>query len=83
MDKKVRPVEAINLAEMAKTWFKLAWFKLFFGSKLLVYRHAAEKMCHMSFLCLKLTYHRGVAKNTLRLPETQIVLKLSKRPNTV
>ncbi len=55
---------------MAKTWFKLAWFKLVFGSKLSVYRHAAEKLGYMSFVCLKLTYHRGVAKNTLRLPET-------------
>ncbi len=56
--------------KMAKTWYKLAWLKLVFGSKLLVYRHAAEKLCHMPFVCLKLTYHRGAAKNTLRLPET-------------
>ncbi len=72
MDKKIRPVEAINLVENdqkpALSWFGLSCF--FFGSELLVYRHSAEKLCHMSFVCLKLTYHRGVAKNTLRLPET-------------
>ncbi len=79
MDKTVLPVEVINLAENGNKP-GLSWF---FGSKLLVYRHAAETLCHMSFVCLKLTYHRGVAKNTLRLPETQILLKLSKRPNTV
>ncbi len=71
MDKKVRPVKAINLAEKwpkpGLNWLGFSWF---FGSKLLVYRYAAEKLCHMSFVCLKLTYHRGVAKNTLRLPET-------------
>ncbi len=66
MDKTVLPVEVINLAENGNKP-GLSWF---FGSKLLVYRHAAEKLCHMSFACLKLTYHRGVAKNTLRLPET-------------
>ncbi len=79
MDKTVLPVEVINLAENGKKT-GLSWF---FGSNILVYRHAAETLCHMSFVCLKMTYHRGVAKNTLRLPETQIVLKLSKRPNTV
>ncbi len=70
MDKKVRPFEAINLADWPKP--NLSWLGLscFFGSRLLVYRHAAEKLCHMSFVCLKLTYHRGVAKNTLKLPET-------------
>ncbi len=79
MDKTVLPVEVINLAENRKKP-GLSWF---FGSKLLAYRHAAETLCHMSFVCLNLTDHRGVAKNTLRVPETQIVLKLSKRPNTV
>ncbi len=73
MDKKIPPKPGLS-------WLGLSWF---FGSKLLVYRHAAETSCHMAFVCLKLTYHRGVAKNTLRLPEAQIELKLSKRPNTV
>ncbi len=54
----------------------LSWLGLscFFGSKLLVYRYAAEKFGHMSY---------GVVKNTVRLPETQMELKLSKRSNTV
>ncbi len=45
---KVRPVEAINLAEKwpkrGLSWLGFSWF---FGSKLLVYRHTAEKLCHL------------------------------------
>ncbi len=61
---KSPPLKPSIWQKMAKTWFKLAWLKLVFGSKLIIYRHTAEKLCHMSFVCLKLTYHRRVAKNT-------------------